>query len=401
MDHLDPNSNTDPSPNPNSCNATNSDQLPPESSSPSAAPTQSESSEMNIDQTEQPAASAETKDITSTNETSSTAMDVDSTQQTSASTSESSTTSSDPSISISQQNLDPEELEIQENLKLMHTDVKKGEASTRAVLKLLQNLSKAPSKLENRRLRRDNIILKKQVVEIKGAQQILELVGYKQTTLNNFPYFLVEESAINHSFLEKAIKLLLEYTERQIQDSKKPTTSTSGERSKCAGGCGFYGDAATENLCSVCYNKKYLGAAATKTLTGVDVNEPKKCVKGCGLFGSARFNGMCSQCFGKQSAQPAPKPKRTAKQHWHSMHIRMHAYLVLLSGRQAPQQNKNRCFICNKKLPVPIECRCRRTFCSDHRFPLDHQCSYDTRSEHKKTLRKNLIVVASEKFDRI
>ena len=51
--------------------------------------------------------------------------------------------------------LDEDEQRIQSCLQRMHSDIKKGEASVRAILKMLQNLSKAPNKAENRKMRKD------------------------------------------------------------------------------------------------------------------------------------------------------------------------------------------------------------------------------------------------------
>ena len=176
---------------------------------------------------------------------------------------------------------------------------------------------------------------------------------------------------------------------------------------RCAGGCGYWGDSAQENLCSICHKKKYLGAAATQAMTGVSsgANEPKRCVRQCGLFGSDRFGGMCSQCAQKEkaaaAAAEAAKRKRSGKQRWQSVKLQLHAVSLFSRGKQEEQLNKGRCFSCSKRLPVPIECRCRRTFCSAHRFPLDHQCSYDAQSDNKKKLRRQLVLMQTSKMDKI
>ena len=134
-------------------------------------------------------------------------------------------------------------------------------------------------------------------------------------------------------------------------------------------------------------------------MTGISSTEPKRCIKQCGLFGSDKYAGMCSQCFSKQQATAAVK--KSSKQRWLAVRRQLHAVYLFSLGKQEEQANKGRCFVCAKRLPVPIECRCRRTFCSAHRFPLDHQCSYDAQSEHKRKLRRQLIHVQTSKMDRI
>ena len=286
----------------------------------------------------------------------------------------------------------------------MHSDVKKGEASVRSILKMLQSLQRAPTKIENRRMRRDNIVVKKAVMDVPGAVGLMALVGYKEVELNKHPYLAIDDrEGVHAAYLDKAVRLLLQYAERQAEEEKKPASVTTGTRVRCAGGCGYWGDPAQENLCSICHKTKYMGAAAVKAMTGIAAPEAKKCIKGCGMYGADKFGGMCSQCHSKEkassaSAPPAPK---TRLQRLASVRRKLHAVWVLGLGKQVEQVNKSRCFICSKRLPVPIECRCRRTFCSQHRFPLDHQCSYDAQSEQKKKLRRNLIQTQTSKMDKI
>lgn len=62
----------------------------------------------------------------------------------------------------------------------------------------------------------------------------------------------------------------------------------------------------------------------------------------------------------------------------------------------------NRCTICRKKLPVPVDCRCGLYFCQDHRMPYDHQCS-SFKKEHLQKLETQLMSSKSQcnKLERI
>lgn len=54
--------------------------------------------------------------------------------------------------------------------------------------------------------------------------------------------------------------------------------------------------------------------------------------------------------------------------------------------------NKSICYICNKKLSFyTIKCRCNKMYCNLHRYPEDHNCTYDYKSESKKKLEKELL----------
>lgn len=64
-----------------------------------------------------------------------------------------------------------------------------------------------------------NIVVKKSVVEVTGALTLMELVGYRTVELKGHPYIAIDDAAgINNVMLQKAIKLLLQYQERQVQD---------------------------------------------------------------------------------------------------------------------------------------------------------------------------------------
>ena len=61
-----------------------------------------------------------------------------------------------------------------------------------------------------------------------------------------------------------------------------------------------------------------------------------------------------------------------------------------------------RCYVCNKKvsviiLPFTVLCKCEKLFCHKHRFPKDHECTYDYKSEEIEKLKKNLPSIVAHK----
>lgn len=52
---------------------------------------------------------------------------------------------------------------------------------------------------------------------------------------------------------------------------------------------------------------------------------------------------------------------------------------------------------CKKKVTLDVPCRCSKTFCSEHRLPETHDCSFDYKTEGKKTLSSGLVKVVAEK----
>ena len=64
--------------------------------------------------------------------------------------------------------------------------------------------------------------------------------------------------------------------------------------------------------------------------------------------------------------------------------------------------HRERCGVCQKSLPLTsIECRCKHKFCDLHRYPEDHTCAYDYKSEGRKALAKQLECIVADKIRRI
>lgn len=70
---------------------------------------------------------------------------------------------------------------------------------------------------------------------------------------------------------------------------------------------------------------------------------------------------------------------------------------------QPIKKKKNRCQLCNKKLPLGLrfECRCGFSYCSQHRAHEAHQCTFDYKTYERKNLEKHNQKVVGEKFERI
>ena len=68
------------------------------------------------------------------------------------------------------------------------------------------------------------------------------------------------------------------------------------------------------------------------------------------------------------------------------------------------QPKKNRCFHsdCKKKLSLcDITCKCKERFCSQHRLPEDHACTYDFKKAGKTELENSMPKVDGNKLDKI
>lgn len=65
-------------------------------------------------------------------------------------------------------------------------------------------------------------------------------------------------------------------------------------------------------------------------------------------------------------------------------------------------QPKNRCGSCRKKLTLTdMECRCKVRFCSAHRMPEEHACTFDHRGLARAALTQQLVKVVGDKLEHI
>lgn len=125
----------------------------------------------------------------------------------------------------------------------------------------------------------------------------------------------------------------------------------------------------------------------------------KLCVGGCGFYGSAEQDDMCSKCY-KQMEQ---KKKETAA----TEALKAEAEKKKLTA--VPEQvivveqtDFEKCWCCEKKIGLlGFGCKCGYKFCGLHRVPETHHCQIDYKRTDRKKLEAANPKLESQKLNKI
>ncbi|KAI8388683.1 uncharacterized protein BYT42DRAFT_560884 [Radiomyces spectabilis] len=188
----------------------------------------------------------------------------------------------------------------------------------------------------------------------------------------------------------------------------------------CIAGCGFYGNAMYNNMCSQCYKLANKGkedhrstsSTTTSSTSPSSASKPLSTEQDKNVEATAPIirNSKTTSTPHDESQAPSHSPTHNILPRKHPRspspvssplpHTVASSPASTSTGTDGfpsnskpAQTNKGRCFKCRVKIPLAKQaankCRCEYIFCDSHRYPDRHDCEIDYAKLDRDILAKN------------
>jgi len=170
----------------------------------------------------------------------------------------------------------------------------------------------------------------------------------------------------------------------------------------CAGGCGFFGNPAMQNYCSICFKRFVPNAEILLNQNKQNIKEIQPIIETTNNNNNNNNNNN-DNANNNNNENIDNNSDNNSNNNSSIENIKNEDNINNNDSPQEKKRKKVRCQKCNKKLALAQQfgCKCGNMFCSMHRFADCHDCTFDYQKIQQEKLESLNPVVAPFKVQQI